>query len=35
MKLCADPETCPDAGGLVEALRPELLKVFKPAFLGA
>ncbi|CAN5126902.1 type VI secretion system ATPase TssH [soil metagenome] len=33
-KLCADPETAPDADGLTEALRPELLKVFKPAFLG-
>jgi type VI secretion system protein VasG len=33
-KLCADPETMPDAAGLAEALRPELLKVFKPAFLG-
>jgi type VI secretion system protein VasG len=34
MKLCADPETIPDALGLAESLRPELLKVFKPAFLG-
>jgi type VI secretion system protein VasG len=34
MKLCADPETQPDAEGLIQALRPELLKVFKPAFLG-
>jgi type VI secretion system protein VasG len=34
MKLCADPETMPDAEGLYEALRPDLLKVFKPAFLG-
>jgi type VI secretion system protein VasG len=33
-KLCADPETMPDAAGLLEALKPELLKVFKPAFLG-
>lgn len=33
-KLCADPETMPDEAGLVEALRPELMKVFKPAFLG-
>ena len=32
--LCADPETMPDAAGLGEALRPELLKFFKPAFLG-
>ena len=34
MKLCADPETCPDPAGLAEALHPELLKTFKPAFLG-
>jgi type VI secretion system protein VasG len=34
MKLCADPETAPDSEGLVEALRPELIKVFKPALLG-
>ncbi|HEX5272651.1 MAG TPA: type VI secretion system ATPase TssH [Gemmataceae bacterium] len=33
-KLFADPETAPDAAGLTEALRPDLLKVFKPAFLG-
>jgi type VI secretion system protein VasG len=33
-KLCADPETAPDAAGLAEALRPELTKHFKPAFLG-
>jgi type VI secretion system protein VasG len=33
-KLCADPETAPDAAGLSEALRPELMKHFKPAFLG-
>lgn len=33
-KLWADPETMPDAEGLIDALRPELLKVFKPAFLG-
>ncbi|HEY3912436.1 MAG TPA: type VI secretion system ATPase TssH [Stellaceae bacterium] len=33
-KLYADPETAPDATGLGEALRPELLKFFKPAFLG-
>ncbi|MGH7225459.1 MAG: AAA family ATPase, partial [Gemmataceae bacterium] len=33
-KLCADPETMPDAAGLTDALRPELLKIFKPAFLG-
>ena len=34
MNLCADPETMPDAQGLAEALHPELLKSFKPAFLG-
>src|SRR5437588_2977752 len=34
MKLCADPETVPDADGLVKALKPELNKIFKPAFLG-
>ena len=33
-KLCADPETMPDTDGLGEALRPDLLKTFKPAFLG-
>ncbi len=33
-KLFADPETLPDAAGLAQALRPELLKTFKPAFLG-
>ncbi len=34
MKLCADPDTQPTAGGLVKALKPELNKIFKPAFLG-
>jgi type VI secretion system protein VasG len=34
MKLCKDPETRPDADKLGEAIRPDLLKVFKPAFLG-
>jgi type VI secretion system protein VasG len=34
MKLCADPETMPSPEGLVKALKPELNKVFKPAFLG-
>lgn len=34
MKLCADPDTMPDSAGLAEALRPDLLKTFKPAFLG-
>ncbi len=33
-KLFADPETAPDAEGLAEALRPELMKYFRPAFLG-
>ena len=34
MKLRADPETMPSAEGLVKALKPELNKIFKPAFLG-
>jgi type VI secretion system protein VasG len=34
MKLTADPETMPDAEGLVKALKPEMNKIFKPAFLG-
>jgi type VI secretion system protein VasG len=37
MKLAgpdADPETMPDSLGLQEAIYPELLKFFKPAFLG-
>ncbi|MHC4398294.1 MAG: type VI secretion system ATPase TssH [Planctomycetota bacterium] len=34
MSLCSDPETCPDSQGLAESLHPELLKTFKPAFLG-
>ena len=34
MKLCADPETMPFADGLLAAMKPELDKVFKPAFLG-
>ena len=34
MKLSADPETAPTPEGLVKALKPELDKVFKPAFLG-
>jgi type VI secretion system protein VasG len=33
-KLTADPETMPDADGLAAAIRPELMKYFKPAFLG-
>ena len=34
MKLCADPETAPTSAAMAEAIRPDLLKVFKPAFLG-
>ena len=34
MKLCADPDTKPEPEPLVEAIRPELVKVFKPALLG-
>jgi len=34
MKLTADPETLPSHEGLVKALKPELDKTFKPAFLG-
>ncbi len=34
MKLCADPETMPDDQGLAKALKPEMDKAFKPAFLG-
>jgi type VI secretion system protein VasG len=34
MTLTADPETAPSSEGLVKALKPELDKVFKPAFLG-
>ena len=34
MKLCADPETAPTSNALVAAIKPELNKVFQPAFLG-
>jgi type VI secretion system protein VasG len=34
MKLTADPETMPVSEGLALALRPELNKLFKPAFMG-
>lgn len=34
MKLCADPDTKPQPEALVEAIRPELIKAFKPALLG-
>jgi len=33
-QLCDDPESRPGPDQLAEALRPELLKEFKPAFLG-
>jgi type VI secretion system protein VasG len=33
-KLCADPETAPDAAGLTAGVRTELGKYFKDAFLG-
>ena len=32
--LCSDPEALPDADAFVDAVFPELLNVFKPAFLG-
>jgi len=34
MQLTADPETAPDAPVLARALKPELDRTFKPAFLG-
>ncbi|MGO8788424.1 MAG: type VI secretion system ATPase TssH [Terriglobia bacterium] len=34
MKLCADKDTMPTPEGIVKAMRPELNKIFKPAFLG-
>ena len=34
MKLVADPETAPGPRALVDALKPSLNKIFKPAFLG-
>ena len=34
MNLCGDPETMPGPEGLVGALKPELNKIFKPAFVG-
>jgi type VI secretion system protein VasG len=34
MKLTADRETTPDSEGLALAIKPELNKIFKPAFLG-
>jgi type VI secretion system protein VasG len=34
MKYCADPETMPGPEALIQAMKPELNKIFKPAFLG-
>jgi type VI secretion system protein VasG len=34
MKLVADPETAPSPHALIEAIKPEMNKIFKPAFLG-
>src|SRR5207237_2688718 len=34
MKVCADPDTMPDMNGLTQAMRPDMLKSFKPALLG-
>ena len=34
MKLVADPETAPGPRALIDAIKPELNKIFKPAFLG-
>jgi type VI secretion system protein VasG len=34
MKLTTDKETMPDSEGLATAIKPELNKIFKPAFLG-
>jgi type VI secretion system protein VasG len=34
MKLCSDPDTMPEPDGIVEAIKPELNKAFKPALLG-
>ncbi len=33
-KLTADPETMPSPEGIMKAIKPELNKIFKPAFLG-
>ena len=32
--LCSDPDTTPEPDAFMEAIFPELLKTFKPAFLG-
>jgi type VI secretion system protein VasG len=34
MKVCADEETMPSPQGLADMIRPELIKHFKPAFIG-
>jgi len=34
MKLVADPETAPSPRALIDTLKPDLNKIFKPAFLG-
>ena len=34
MKLVADPETAPSPRALIEAIKPDMDKIFKPAFLG-
>jgi type VI secretion system protein VasG len=34
MELCASPGTAPGPEDLIQALKPELNKIFKPAFLG-
>jgi len=34
MKLCGDPDTRPTPEALADTLHPELMKTFKPAFLG-
>ncbi len=34
MKLTADPETMPSPEGIMKAIKPEMNKIFKPAFLG-
>jgi type VI secretion system protein VasG len=33
-KLTADPETMPSVTGILKAIKPEMDKIFKPAFLG-
>jgi type VI secretion system protein VasG len=34
MKLTSDPETMPSPKGIVDTIKPEMNKIFKPAFLG-